>query len=80
MSQRTPALRTLHLHDTLYQPGIVDSLAWVKASVDSNEENAYCLHKKSSAVLRNAVDEEGTPLLQLAISLVAPPRSLILIM
>lgn len=48
---------------------LVDSLAWVKASVDSQMKKTQLPSlQKSSAVLRNAVDEEGTPLLQLAIS------------
>jgi hypothetical protein len=48
---------------------LVDSLAWVKASVDSQTKKTQLPSlQKSSAVLRNAVDEEGTPLLQLAIS------------
>jgi hypothetical protein len=47
---------------------LVDSLAWVKASVDSQiKKTQIPSSQKSSAVLRNAVDEEGTPLLQLAI-------------
>jgi hypothetical protein len=48
---------------------LVDSLAWVKASVDSQMKKTQLPSlQKSSTVLRNAVDEEGTPLLQLAIS------------
>jgi hypothetical protein len=48
---------------------LVDSLAWVKASVDSQMKKTQLPSlQKSSAVLRHAVDEEGTPLLQLAIS------------
>jgi hypothetical protein len=47
---------------------LVDSLAWVKASVDSQMKKTQLpSSQKSSTALRNAVDEEGTPLLQLAI-------------
>jgi len=49
---------------------LVDSLAWVKASVDSQTKKIQLpsLHK-SSTVLRTAANEQGTPLLELAISL-----------
>jgi hypothetical protein len=48
---------------------LVDSLVWVKGSVDSQTKKMQLPSlQRSSTVLRNAVDEEGTPLLQLAIS------------
>ena len=51
---------------------LVDSRSWVEALVDSyqSKKNQLTpLHRQTSSFLRNAVDEEGIPLLQLAILL-----------
>lgn len=48
---------------------LIDSVDWVKASIDSQTKKIQLPSlQKSSTVLRTAVDEEGTPILQLAIS------------
>ena len=48
---------------------LVDSDEWVKASVDAQGKKVQLTSlQRSSAILRNVMDEEGTPLLKLAIS------------